>query len=139
MVLVLLMKCQPFAYNWDKSLDGHCIDETMFYKIGTATNVVEDFLVLVLPMPVIWSLNVRLSKKLQVIAVFAIASMYGFSLMVHINWLILDRSCAFSTARFVSLFRIKGIDATCKWSIWFSRSTTNFHRRTSNSVHLVCD
>lgn len=77
-VVVLLTKCQPLAYNWDKSLDGRCIDETLFYKIGTAINVVGDFLILVLPMPAIWSLNVRLSKKLQVVAVFVIASMYVF-------------------------------------------------------------
>ncbi|KAF9692266.1 hypothetical protein EKO04_009522 [Ascochyta lentis] len=74
-VVVLLTKCQPLAYNWNKSLDGRCIDETLFYKIGTAVNVVGDFLILILPMPAIWSLNVRLSRKLQIAAVFVIASM----------------------------------------------------------------
>lgn len=74
-VAVLSTKCQPLAFNWDKSLDGRCIDETLFYKIGTAINVAGDFLMLALPMPAIWSLKVRLSKKLQVAAVFIIASM----------------------------------------------------------------
>ncbi|KAF3032876.1 hypothetical protein E8E12_004343 [Didymella heteroderae] len=77
-VVVLLAKCQPLAYNWDKSLNGRCANEMLFYKIGTAINVVGDFLILILPMPAIWSLNVRLSKKLQVATVFVIASMQVF-------------------------------------------------------------
>lgn len=74
-VVVLLTKCQPLAYNWDKSLDGRCIDETLFYKIGTAINVISDFLILILPMPAIWSLNLPLSRRLHVATVFVIASM----------------------------------------------------------------
>ena len=115
-VVVLLTKCQPLAYNWNKSLDGICIDETLFYKIGTAINVVGDFLILLLPMPAIWSLNVRLSKKLQVAAVFAIASMYVHFCSVVWIQLTVIRSCAISTVRFVSLFQIKGVDPTCKAS-----------------------
>ncbi|KAH7346017.1 hypothetical protein BKA66DRAFT_602851, partial [Pyrenochaeta sp. MPI-SDFR-AT-0127] len=75
-VTVLILKCQPLDYNWNKSIQGRCIDEIFFYKIGTAINVTTDVLILILPMPAIWSLNVRLSRKLQVVIVFLIASLY---------------------------------------------------------------
>jgi len=73
--VVLLTKRQQLTFNRERSLNGRCINETLFYTIGTAIVVVGDFLVLVLPMPAIWSLGVRRSKRLQVATLYAIASM----------------------------------------------------------------
>ena len=63
-VVALLAKYQPLAYNWDKSLDGRCIDETLSYTMGTAIKLVGDSAILILPMPQ-KEIDSAVSKKLQ--------------------------------------------------------------------------
>lgn len=99
-VIVLLTKCQPMAFNWNKSIDGRCIDEVLFYKVAAGIIITGDLCILLLPMPAIWSLNLPVSKKLQTAGIFITTSTY----------------CAFSVVRFISLFKIKGVDPTRKYS-----------------------
>ncbi|KAL4962760.1 uncharacterized protein BDV14DRAFT_191416 [Aspergillus stella-maris] len=65
--------CQPFAYTWDQSIPGgHCGNQVVSYQITGALNLVTDLMVLTMPMPYLWKLEMRISQKLPLIAVFAI-------------------------------------------------------------------
>ncbi|PLB48302.1 hypothetical protein P170DRAFT_411057 [Aspergillus steynii IBT 23096] len=57
-------ECWPVAYLWDKSIpDGHCFDIPLFYHWGTLPNVLVDLMMLILPQPVIWYLQVPAQVK----------------------------------------------------------------------------
>ncbi|KAK7910749.1 hypothetical protein PG985_013230 [Apiospora marii] len=57
-------QCWPIARFWDESIqDGACIAQTDFYLASAIINVVGDVIVLVLPLPVVWSLHTSQSKK----------------------------------------------------------------------------
>ncbi|KAL8643868.1 MAG: hypothetical protein Q9226_008069 [Calogaya cf. arnoldii] len=76
MFLASLFECWPIEKNWEPTMSrGHCLKP----KAGTpyvsgVINVVSDIVVLVLPIPVIWSLKMNLRRKLRVIAIFSVAT-----------------------------------------------------------------
>ena len=77
-VLTTLLMCQPFGYFYraleEPGLEGHCVDIDMFWRWGTFPNIVTDIAMLILPMPVLW--NVQMSKKdrIGLMATFALGS-----------------------------------------------------------------
>ncbi|KAK8041418.1 hypothetical protein PG994_014425 [Apiospora phragmitis] len=57
-------QCWPIARFWDEAIAvGGCIAQTEFYLASAIVNVVGDVVVLVLPLPVVWSLHTSQSKK----------------------------------------------------------------------------
>ncbi|KFZ03832.1 hypothetical protein V502_10622 [Pseudogymnoascus sp. VKM F-4520 (FW-2644)] len=71
-ILCGFLLCRPFAYNWDRSIDGSCGDQIKSYIITGALNIVTDALVLGLPMPMIWRLKVNLRSKIALTGIFTI-------------------------------------------------------------------
>ncbi|KAL3481340.1 hypothetical protein BJX99DRAFT_271274 [Aspergillus californicus] len=65
--------CQPFAYTWDQTIaGGHCGNQVLSYQITGALNLVTDLMVLTMPMPYLWKLEMRMSQKVPLIGVFAV-------------------------------------------------------------------
>jgi hypothetical protein len=68
--------CQPFAFNWDKSIHGgKCGDVLGFYKGICIPNLVTDFVILVLPMPALLKLKVNIIVKIGLIITFLTGSL----------------------------------------------------------------
>lgn len=69
-------ECWPAAYLWDKSIaGGHCDNIPQFYRWGTLPNVFIDLMMLILPQPVVWSLQVPGQVKLGLAVTFLTGSM----------------------------------------------------------------
>lgn len=69
-VLLLFLICRPFAANYDLSIEGQCGDRpTAFIAIG-AFNIITDVVILVLPIPTIWSLRAQKKWKIGLTAIF---------------------------------------------------------------------
>ena len=67
-----LFACTPVAKSWEHNLPGSCTDSKMDL-IGTAIpNIFTDLILLILPMPVLWRLQMGLSRKLALAGVFAV-------------------------------------------------------------------
>ena len=64
--------CRPLAYQWNKSIKGVCGDQTLSFLIPGVINLVLDLLIIALPMPVLWNLQMRTAKKIATSAVFGI-------------------------------------------------------------------
>jgi hypothetical protein len=74
--LVNLLQCVPIAANWDPKLapTTKCVKfGTELITLGTI-NAATDFVLLVLPIPILWRLHVSLHKKLQLISIFALGT-----------------------------------------------------------------
>lgn len=68
---VSVFQCSPVAYEWDKSLQGgKCIDELTFARYMAIPNVVTGTLMLVMPLPLAWRLNLDISAKIALTATF---------------------------------------------------------------------
>ncbi|KAL8905612.1 MAG: hypothetical protein Q9207_002522 [Kuettlingeria erythrocarpa] len=73
--------CTPISYFWTRSGTGHCINEMLMFYISAALTVVADVLILLLPMPIIWRLQMHRSKKIGVMAIFLLG---GFTCVATI-------------------------------------------------------
>lgn len=75
MLVVILgsfLICQPLAFNWDQTIDGHCGSSITLWVCHGVLNIVTDLIVLLLPMPYIYSLELSLYKKLVLMATFGL-------------------------------------------------------------------
>lgn len=56
--------CYPIEYQWDTTIDGTCIDYgKVTLGIGIA-NVIIDFILLGLPLPILWKLQMSTRRKI---------------------------------------------------------------------------
>ncbi|KAK0612055.1 hypothetical protein B0T14DRAFT_441302, partial [Immersiella caudata] len=72
-ILAGCLICTPFTMNWDQTIPGgKCGDQVLSFTITGSFNLITDIMVLVLPLPYLARLQMRLHKKLVLIAVFSI-------------------------------------------------------------------
>ncbi|TRX88462.1 hypothetical protein FHL15_010652 [Xylaria flabelliformis] len=84
-VIVAISQCIPIAYQWDKSLNGHCIDQLAYYRWVSVPNVIHDVIMLILPLPMVWSLQIDLRQKLALSGVFLIGSIGCIASFVRLS------------------------------------------------------
>ena len=71
-VLDVALDCRPFAYNWDKTIPGGtCVDFLAGWLVPCIVNLVTDIIVAILPLPIIWSLQMRPLRKITVSLIFS--------------------------------------------------------------------
>jgi len=66
-----IANCTPREKIWNPFVPGHCFHNHASFLAGGIFNIISDFAILILPMPVLGRLQVPLRKKLMMIAVFA--------------------------------------------------------------------
>lgn len=68
--LVNFLKCIPVRKSWDVLIPGHCIDTYEFYLGSSIIAMVLDVMVLVLPLPMLWTLQLKPVQKFLMIGLF---------------------------------------------------------------------
>ncbi|KAK2055680.1 hypothetical protein LY76DRAFT_648205 [Colletotrichum caudatum] len=69
---LLPMMCLPVAAFWDPTVEGRCIDLLASWYTMAAVNIVADFFIFSLPIPVINSLQIPRRQKRMLIFVFGL-------------------------------------------------------------------
>ncbi|KAI9808067.1 MAG: hypothetical protein M1826_004364 [Phylliscum demangeonii] len=72
--LVTLFKCKRVSDGWKIPGAGECIDDVSFFVSTSALNLVADVVILVLPMPVVWRLQILPRQKVALTAIFTLGS-----------------------------------------------------------------
>lgn len=60
------------AKQWDSSIKGKCIDTIPFYFALAGTSIGLDLIIIALPLPVLWKLQLRLKQRIILAALFAL-------------------------------------------------------------------
>lgn len=68
--LVAVLQCQPVAFQWNKEINGKCIDQLDYYRYVRVPNVIHDVVMLALPAPVVWKLRITIRQKVALLCVF---------------------------------------------------------------------
>ncbi|KAF2735643.1 hypothetical protein EJ04DRAFT_563154 [Polyplosphaeria fusca] len=71
-ILHALLECRPLAFAWNSGIDGgHCASDRIkpWVVIG-ALDVVIDFMILCLPLPMLWNLRVSLADRIALFCIF---------------------------------------------------------------------
>ncbi|CAG8320515.1 unnamed protein product [Penicillium nalgiovense] len=71
-VLTIALLCRPVAYNWDRTIPGTCGDVLKIQYASAGFNMGIDLGVVLLPLPIVWRLQMSSRKKTGVTASFAI-------------------------------------------------------------------
>lgn len=75
--LVAVFECSPIGFYWDKAIKGGtCINQDAFYRWNGVANLLIDFSILVLPMMMVWRLNLDTRSKITLSAVFLLGTLY---------------------------------------------------------------
>ena len=70
-LLVAIFECNPVPFYWDKSIKGgSCIDQNQFYRWNGVANLLIDFVIWSLTIPVIWHLKLDIRRKILLSAIF---------------------------------------------------------------------
>lgn len=71
-VLIGFLICRPVEKNWDPTAEGVCGDRIAGYTAVSVVNVIVDILMLVLPLPMVFNLQVKRGYKVGLFSVFGI-------------------------------------------------------------------
>ncbi|KAI1439380.1 hypothetical protein F5Y02DRAFT_405874 [Annulohypoxylon stygium] len=89
--------CRPFEFTWNKEIPGGvCGNSTDAYLAIGIVNLIIDFSLVLLPMPVLWRLQMPVGKKI------AISAILGLGLLI----------CGLSAARIKSVLSLDPLDFT---------------------------
>ena len=75
MIVTMIFQCRPLNRVWDPTVKAKCIDTSKVWIVMASMNVLTDFLILCLPLPQLWRLQMRRETKLQVMGIFSIGSL----------------------------------------------------------------
>ncbi|KAJ5709860.1 hypothetical protein N7493_009452 [Penicillium malachiteum] len=72
-ILAMNLICRPINFMWDMTVKGTCEDGTPLMYASAGFNLIIDLIVVALPMPVIWTLQMPKDRKAGVIWAFLLA------------------------------------------------------------------
>ncbi|KAH9835478.1 FAD/NAD(P)-binding domain-containing protein [Teratosphaeria destructans] len=91
LMVVTIFQCTPINaawLAWDKEHEGTCRDINAQSWASAATNIVLDIFVVVLPMPVLWQLNLNPRKRLLVMLMFGVGFFVTFVSILRLHLLV---------------------------------------------------
>ena len=68
---VAIFVCNPVPRYWDQTIPGKCLNDGKAFLGTTIPNIVIDFILLILPMPMLWRLQTKISSKVALVGVFS--------------------------------------------------------------------
>ncbi|PHH51016.1 hypothetical protein CFIMG_002350RA [Ceratocystis fimbriata CBS 114723] len=71
-LMVSILICIPIRGYWDSSVRARCIPAYPQVYINATGNVITDVMILLLPMPAIWQLNVPAGQKRALLGIFSL-------------------------------------------------------------------
>ncbi|KAI9933721.1 hypothetical protein ASPWEDRAFT_167993 [Aspergillus wentii DTO 134E9] len=69
-ILETFLLCRPLALNWDMTVPGKCGNRNAAYVVAGILNLITDLMVMALPLPHIWKLQLNIAKKIALCSVF---------------------------------------------------------------------
>ena len=69
---VYLFYCKPEAATWNYTLGGKCVDGWSVDIATGALNIVTDLIILLIPLPILWDLQLSFQRKLGISLVFLV-------------------------------------------------------------------
>ena len=71
-----LLICVPIQYNWDQTIRGaHCGNRQLLHVLTPIPWIITDLTILLLPIPMTWSLQMPLKQKVAVSGTFLLGGL----------------------------------------------------------------
>ena len=86
-LLCFVLQCQPVHAFWQPQVQHHCFDQLAYYIAHGSLNLVTDVFVVLMPIPILWSLQLPTARKTGLVAVFLLAGLWVLKCTVRYLWL----------------------------------------------------
>lgn len=73
--VVIIFQCVPISSIWDRTIEGRCLDLKAIGYTGAVFSIVEDLLILVLPISELNTLSFGIRKRVSLMLMFSIGSL----------------------------------------------------------------
>ncbi|KAF5657790.1 integral membrane protein [Fusarium heterosporum] len=85
---LVMFACKPMSMNWDITVTGGvCINQTKTYIATAAVNIISDIYLFVLPLPMVFQLQLPAKQKIGLMGIFTIGSLTVITSIVRISLL----------------------------------------------------
>lgn len=84
-ILIIFFGCSPIKKYWIPDTPGVCLDLEPMFLAGDIPILVLDLLILLLPLPMLWKLQMTFNRKLLVVGVFIFGYLW-ISSQVENHW-----------------------------------------------------
>lgn len=74
--VTLLLACRPLQAYWDINVTGKCLTMVTFTYFTNISNLITDIWIFLLPVPMIWHLQLQMKKKFLLSFIFCIGLAY---------------------------------------------------------------
>jgi hypothetical protein len=71
-LIVTVFQCIPISFVWDRDQEGYCLDYSISVLVLTIVNIVTDFVLLAMPVPLVRKLVMSRQKKRLICGTFAL-------------------------------------------------------------------
>ncbi|KAL8973163.1 MAG: hypothetical protein Q9183_000126 [Haloplaca sp. 2 TL-2023] len=105
--------CTPISFFWNQTGRGHCVNLVALLYSGASLGILMDIAVLVLPMPIVWTLQMKRSKKIGVMGVFLLG---GFHDALDFELMLPGSACIASIIRMCFIHQYEVLNPTCTYS-----------------------
>ena len=75
MMFSQIFGCTSQEKTWNEGVEGLCLNDLSIQVASAAVNVLSDFLILLMPFPCIWQLQLPVRRKIGISAIFAFGSL----------------------------------------------------------------
>lgn len=106
LILYTIFSCWPISYFWDKSIEGGwCVQNYQLrtqLKLSASLGLLSDLIMLLIPMPTVWALNMGRQRKIAITIILCIGGMYVSTLNILYRY----QFSPWSSACIISLVRL---------------------------------
>ncbi|KAH6692856.1 hypothetical protein BKA61DRAFT_280099 [Leptodontidium sp. MPI-SDFR-AT-0119] len=81
----VIVQCRPIARLWDKRIEGSCIPLVDLLIPGAVFSILEDVVILILPIPCISKLNIGRGKKVSLVTLFSVGFVACLTSMIRLK------------------------------------------------------
>ncbi|KAH8881221.1 hypothetical protein GQ53DRAFT_848384 [Thozetella sp. PMI_491] len=82
-------QCVPVSSIWDRTITAkRCVDITALGYAGAVFSIVEDLLLLLIPVPWVWGLQMNTRKRIGVLVLFSLGSFATVTSMIRLKYLV---------------------------------------------------
>ncbi|GKT98067.1 integral membrane protein [Fusarium langsethiae] len=84
----VMFACNPINKNWDITVTGgSCVNQPVLYFATAAVNIASDVILFVLPLPMVFKLQLPFKQKIGLMGIFTIGSLTVITSIVRISLL----------------------------------------------------
>ena len=71
-IFATIFQCTPIKTIWDPSVKVRCINSNNVYLVCSSLNIATNVIILAMPMPKLWKLQMARTEKVQLSIIFAL-------------------------------------------------------------------